>query len=592
MKKERFLEIKKNNDSNILKNQHVLDIYTNIRLVTILALIVFIVLSIQKAQFRLVSIVLAVILFIVSVILSFFMSKYKNIIDNLNYKNNVIKDYLSRFDNKIKSSDTGLEFSKNEYFETDLDILGKKSIYNYINFSKTAYGKKETAYLLSSDLSLFDNLKERQEASQEISNNLDSTLDTLSYSYKYYNLNKNIKLNDLENTIKNFDKLYTVSTFQILFGIAYLIAFFTILILASIKLIPAYSIAILIGAGFFLSNMVYPNSRILASDLAYGRSILKGYDDLILNISNNGYESSLLKELQRPVKLLNNKALKSFNIISGFAESRNNLLYQIIFDGTIMVDLYVMLFYSRWQKKYAKYLKDTFESIGKIEGLISISTIDLVKEEAVTPLVSEEFIFEDIRHPLIEESKCVPNSFNFVKRNVITGSNMSGKTTFMRSIGTNYVLFLAGSKVCAKSFKAPLLKLFTSMKVVDDVNNNISTFYGEILRVKNIVEYISKDMPMLVLVDEIFKGTNTHDRIIGAKSFIEKLDRDNIYSIITTHDPELCQIDNVRNYHFEEHYENDQILFDYLIHEGISNTRNAIYLLKLAGIVDKEKEEF
>ncbi len=592
MKKERFLEIKKNNDSNILKNQHVLDIYTNIRLVTILALIVFIVLSIQKAQFRLVSIVLAVFLFIVSVILSFFMSKYKNIIDNLNYKNNVIKDYLSRFDNKIKSSDTGLEFSKNEYFETDLDILGKKSIYNYINFSKTAYGKKETAYLLSSDLSLFDNLKERQEASQEISNNLDSTLDTLSYSYKYYNLNKNIKLNDLENTIKNFDKLYTVSTFQILFGIAYLIAFITILILASIKLIPAYSIAILIGAGFFLSNMVYPNSRILASDLAYGRSILKGYDDLILNISNNSYESSLLKELQRPVKLLNNKALKSFNIISGFAESRNNLLYQIIFDGTIMVDLYVMLFYSRWQKKYAKYLKDTFESIGKIEGLISISTIDLVKEEAVTPLVSEEFIFEDIRHPLIEESKCVPNSFNFVKRNVITGSNMSGKTTFMRSIGTNYVLFLAGSKVCAKSFKAPLLKLFTSMKVVDDVNNNISTFYGEILRVKNIVEYISKDMPMLVLVDEIFKGTNTHDRIIGAKSFIEKLDRDNIYSIITTHDPELCQIDNVRNYHFEEHYENDQILFDYLIHEGISNTRNAIYLLKLAGIVDKEKEEF
>ena len=198
--------------------------------------------------------------------------------------------------------------------------------------------------------------------------------------------------------------------------------------------------------------MVYPNSRILASDLAYGRSILKGYDDLILNISNNSYESSLLKELQSPVKLLNNKALKSFNIISGFAESRNNLLYQIIFDGTIMVDLYVMLFYSRWQKKYAKYLKDTFESIGKIEGLISISTIDLVKEEAVTPLVSEEFIFEDIRHPLIEESKCVPNSFNFAKRNVITGSNMSGKTTFMRTLAINETLFNAGGIVCAKKY--------------------------------------------------------------------------------------------------------------------------------------------
>ena len=127
------------------------------------------------------------------------------------------------------------------------------------------------------------------------------------------------------------------------------------------------------------------------------------------------------------------------------------------------------------------------------------------------------------------------------------------------------------------------------MKVVDDVNNNISTFYGEILRVKGIVEYTKENKPMLVLIDEIFKGTNTHDRIIGAKSAIDKLDRANIYSIVTTHDPELCQIDNVNNYHFEEHYDSDQIKFDYKIHNGISKTSNAIYLLKLAGIVDNEK---
>jgi DNA mismatch repair ATPase MutS len=242
---------------------------------------------------------------------------------------------------------------------------------------------------------------------------------------------------------------------------------------------------------------------------------------------------------------------------------------------------------SFWLQK--NYLREAFLSIGKIESLISISTISLVKEDSCLPVVSNKFEFKNIRHPLICESKCIPNSFEFSKRNIITGSNMSGKTTFMRSIGTNYILFLSGSNVCANSFEAPILKLFTSMKVVDDVNNNISTFYGEILRVKNIVEYIKDNKPMLVLVDEIFKGTNTHDRIIGAKSFIEKLNRDNIYSIITTHDPELCKVEDVKNYHFEEHYEDDKILFDYLIHDGIANTRNAIYLLKLAGIVDKEK---
>jgi DNA mismatch repair ATPase MutS len=141
--------------------------------------------------------------------------------------------------------------------------------------------------------------------------------------------------------------------------------------------------------------------------------------------------------------------------------------------------------------------------------------------------------------------------------------------------------------VCATSFYAPLLKLFTSMKVVDDVNNNISTFYGEILRVKGIVEYTKENKPMLVLIDEIFKGTNTKDRIVGAKATIEKLNRNDIYSIVTTHDPELCQIENVSNFHFLEYYENDEIKFDYKIHDGVSNTRNAIYLLKIAGIIDK-----
>jgi hypothetical protein len=589
MKKDRFTKISNETNELIAKNKKVLDLYTNIRFIMILALVVFVVLAIQKENIRLVAIIVSIVLFIVAFTLSIIMNKYKKIDNDLNYKKSVIRDYLSRFTNDVKSKDTGLEFAKNEYFETDLDILGNKSIFNYINFSKTPFGKKETAYLLSGSLELKDKLKERQEASQELANNLSQTLDTVSYSYQYQNLNPNNKVSDLENSLKSFDNKYSVSIIQILFGVLYLAFFITLIVLSVLKIVPPYSIFILMGAGFFLSNMIYPSSRVLASDLANARNIVKGYSDLILDISKKNYESDILKDLQKPIKLINNKALKSFNIISGFAESRNNILYQVLFDGSIMVDLYVLLFYSRWQKKYANYLREAFLSIGKIESLISISTISLVKEDSCLPVVSNKFEFKNIRHPLICESKCIPNSFEFSKRNIITGSNMSGKTTFMRSIGTNYILFLSGSNVCANSFEAPILKLFTSMKVVDDVNNNISTFYGEILRVKNIVEYIKDNKPMLVLVDEIFKGTNTHDRIIGAKSFIEKLNRDNIYSIITTHDPELCKVEDVKNYHFEEHYEDDKILFDYLIHDGIANTRNAIYLLKLAGIVDKEK---
>ena len=203
------------------------------------------------------------------------------------------------------------------------------------------------------------------------------------------------------------------------------------------------------------------------------------------------------------------------------------------------------------------------------------------------PTVSDKFMFENITHPLINEDSAIPNSFSFNGLNIITGSNMSGKTTFMRTIGLNYILFKAGGFVCANSFEAGLYKLFTSMKVVDDVSNGISTFYGEILRIKSIIDYIPNNKKMLVLIDEIFKGTNTLDRLVGAKEVALNLMKDNILAIITTHDFELCNIEGVLNYHFEEHYENDKILFDYKIKKGVSQTRNAIYLLKMAGIIKK-----
>lgn len=587
MKIDRLKSLRQETNDLIESNNKSLSLYTNIRLVVIIALIVTVISAISNSSARLIFSILSIVLFIITIILSIIMSHYKKIDNHYNYKNLVISDYLSRFDNSYKNTDTGLEYSKGEYLEQDLDILGKNSIYSYINFSKTAYGKEETAYLLSTDLSLEDNLIRRQEASKELTENLNDTLDILSSSYEYEHINSNIKVKDIDNALELLDNKVEISILKLILAPIYFILFCIVLTLSALKIIPVFSPIIMMFIGFILSNFIYPNAKTLASDLGSARLKVSAYKDLIDVISNKNFKSSYLKELQEPIKLLNSKALKQFNLISGLAESRNNVLFQFLFDGTLLIDAYVIYSYTRWQKKYSNYLRDSFKAIGKIEGLISISTISIVKEDSSTPTIADTFEFSEIKHPLIKEDVCIPNDFNFVKRNIITGSNMSGKTTFMRSIGTNYTLFLAGADVCAKSFKAPILKLFTSMKVVDDVNNNISTFYGEILRIKKIIEYIKEEKGMLVLVDEIFKGTNTQDRIVGAKSFIEKLDKSYIYSIVTTHDPELCKIDNVSNYHFCEHYEGDKILFDYKIHDGISNTRNAIYLLKLAGIVEK-----
>ena len=161
---------------------------------------------------------------------------------------------------------------------------------------------------------------------------------------------------------------------------------------------------------------------------------------------------------------------------------------------------------------------------------------------------------------------------------------MGGKTSFLRTIGINIILMNAGGYVCADSFSSCYLKIFTSMRIRDDLVNGISTFYGELLRIKDAINYIDKGN-MLVLIDEIFKGTNYQDRIYGAKEVIERLNIKNAICFITTHDFVLCDEKNVKNYYVKEYYENDEIKFDYKIREGKCSSTNAKYLMKKIGII-------
>jgi DNA mismatch repair ATPase MutS len=190
-------------------------------------------------------------------------------------------------------------------------------------------------------------------------------------------------------------------------------------------------------------------------------------------------------------------------------------------------------------------------------------------------------------HSLNPEHKCITNSFELKNRiNIITGSNMSGKTSFLRVMGMNLVLMNLGCKINGQSFKANDFKIFSSMRIKDDFINGVSSFYSELLNIKKAIDYQKTNNNMIIFIDEIFRGTNSNDRINGAISLIKQLNKENVILFLTTHDFELCDInlDNIDNFHFEEHYENDKILFDYKIKNGKCNTTNAKYLMKMVGI--------
>ena len=163
----------------------------------------------------------------------------------------------------------------------------------------------------------------------------------------------------------------------------------------------------------------------------------------------------------------------------------------------------------------------------------------------------------------------------------------------MRSIGVNLILAYAGGFCTAKSLAVSPMELCTSMRVQDNVSEGISTFYAELLRIKRMTDIGKKQVPMIALIDEIYKGTNSRDRIYAAGETVRKLSQPYVFTILTTHDFELCDLENssetdAENYYFEEHYEQNQILFDYKIRKGRSTSSNARYLLRMAGILPDE----
>ena len=547
--------------------------------------LVFFILYFTNKDFTIYLAILSTILFIVTSVIH---HKYLKIVENTNYKQTVLKQYQVRFNDSYRnSSDSGNDLKSDKYIESDLDLFGKASLFGYLSFAKTPYGRHFLANAIKGNIISESDLKARQEAIQELAQDLDQTVDILAQSIKFSQTESSKKTSNVDNAINMLEHETKINCYKFIISALLTILFIASIILVVLKKVNSYLPLIIIFVNYFTSKLIFTDITKVSKDLNVVNNMFYGYDYLIDSISRKTFKSNLLNDYQAKINKLNSKSIKSFNVIANLVSTRNNIIFQVLFNGTFLIDGYLLFAYKKWQNKYQNDFKDAILSIGHFEELLSLATIQIVKKDTCIPTISNSFEFSDIKHPLITEEKCIENSFKFEGTNIITGSNMSGKTTFMRAIGVNYLLFLAGASVNAKEFSAPISKLFTSMKVVDDVNNNISTFYGEILRVKAICENMKEDQNMIVLVDEIFKGTNTLDRITGATEVVNKLIKSNVYAIITTHDYELCDINGVNNYYFLEHYEDDKIMFDYKIRKGISNTRNAIYLLKMAGVIDK-----
>ncbi len=585
-------ELKENLEKEVKDKEKILNIFSYSRLLFfILALVFYILAAYKHDMLKMFCYVLGAVFTILFIVVVIIHSKKASKCDYIKFMIASINDYDLRRNNKYsRFKDGGEEFiDEKNYYEYDLDLFGKSSVYKYLNVARTGYGRRAFAYAIKDKDIKKEEIKKRQDAVKELAEDYKTHIELEAISRMYEKRVDDRRAISMDNALNLIENEQIVPPYEIFIAILSNLLVVLSIILSILKVVSPTFIVGAIVISFILNTFIATSIRSIRKNLIPINNLFSGYDLYIDYISKKEFKSDALNEIKEGLIKGNAKEIKKFNILNGFILSGNNILFEVIFNGLFALDSYLAIIYANWQKKYAKTIRSCVCNVGDLESYLSLSSLNLIRDDVSQPIVSVEFKFKDLKHPLISLDKVVGNDFIFNDTNIITGSNMSGKTTFMRSIGINYLLFKAGGYVCAEHFEASTYKLFTSMKVSDDVSDGISTFYAEILRVKAIIEYAKTGMPMLVLIDEIFKGTNTKDRLEGAEAVVNHLRKEGIKSIITTHDMELCSVSGVCNYHFLEHYNDDKICFDYKIHDGVSTTRNAIYLLKLAGIIEEDK---
>ncbi|MDY7062934.1 MAG: DNA mismatch repair protein MutS [Sarcina ventriculi] len=536
-----------------------------------------------------------IVLFVLHIILFLFLVKiHEKIYINKERVKGFIelnKKEIERINGKWKSfDDKGEEYLDLKHpFINDLDIFGKNSLFQWVNNTKTTYGRESLKNLMMfNNLPRREEILERQSSLKELADKIDFRQELTSTLKSDKNKNDETFIGDW---VKENDKKHIKFFDLIRIGMPIINVLVIILIIFGIG--EWIDILVTLGISYYLLKFIDSDVKkglIIFEDLKYK---IKTYVKAIKIIENEEFKSSELNKLKSIFKDSNSLAsedLLELEKITSWLYDRHNAFY-IILNCLFLWDYQMIKKLEKWKYKNKDKFNTYMECLGQFEAMSSLSTLVFNNPLWEVPNITDSVLSgKDLTHPLLGD-EAVGNDFYMDKNTrvlLITGSNMSGKSTFLRTVGFNMILSYLGLNVPAKEFNVPIFNIYTCMRTGDDLENNISSFYSEILRVKGIVDGTKRNERIFFLLDEIFKGTNSIDRHEGAVVLINQLLKGDTLGLVSTHDLELCDMeknnDFVSNYYFKEYYKNNKIMFDYKIRQGVSKTRNAKYLMKMAGI--------
>lgn len=527
----------------------------------------------------------------------------------INYHNRLFrrKDYLEKvievnehelaaLDYDFYGFDDGEEFINPAHlYSYDLDVFGPHSLFQYINRTCTVPGKNRLAAWLDKHLEKKEEIEARQEAVKELAPEL-----KFRQKFRILGLLYKGKAAD-EDELKAWAASPSIFRNRIVYRmLPWLVGGINVacVVLAMAGVISPGAMGI--SWTFFVVASFAFTGRITKMQAVYGKKlqILSTYAKLLRLMEEQPMKSEVLKEVKSWIGDEKQTASHSISRLSKLMhelDQRNNMYVYAILNGLFFWEIRQIMRIEGWKEQYAAELPRWLTAIAHMDALCSLGTFAYNHPDYVYPTIatgSFRLHAESMGHPLMNREKCVRNDINIEKRPffiIITGANMAGKSTYLRTVGINYLLACIGMPACALSMEVYPVHLITSLRTSDSLADNESYFFAELKRLKFIIDKLQSGEELFIILDEILKGTNSMDKQKGSLALIKQFMALQANGIIATHDLMLGTLadvfpNDIRNYRFEADITENELTFSYRLREGIAQNMNACFLMKKMGI--------
>ncbi|WP_103865412.1 DNA mismatch repair protein MutS [Aquimarina sp. I32.4] len=572
---------------SLKKAKKQLALSSTIRLFLFISIVLGIYFGYPNTQIIIGSIVVGVVAFIFLVNRHTDLTYTKNKLQKLIDSNQLELDVFEGDTSKLTS---GKEFiNASHFYSHDIDLFGEQSFFQFANRTTTLAGKNKLASILTANT--IDDIEKKQDAIQNIAK-------LPQWRQEFSAIASMVHVTVSIPTIQKWLQHYTSFVPRIMRVLPIIISVISaiMLFLLFTEIITFNLFLIWFFIGLAITGTQLKKINKLYSDANKVKSTFEQYYKLVYKIENTVFESSLLQEKQQLVIHEREKAshtLKQFASILNAFDQRNNMMFGVIANGLMLWDIKQSYRIEQWITKNHDKVAQWFEVIAFFDAYNSLGNFSFNHPEYIYPKITNNNIIinaQNIGHPMLNPNKRIDNDITIDKEQflIITGANMAGKSTFLRTIALQIVMSNIGLPICAKSCEYRPIKLISSMRTSDSLSDDASYFFSELTQLKKIVNALKKDTYFIIL-DEILKGTNSKDKAAGSRKFVEKLVDARATGIIATHDLSLCEIatelSQVKNRFFDAQIINDELYFDYKFKEGICQNMNASFLLQKMGIV-------